>query len=169
MTESRINHCQLLFGLITGCPTIDTIRPGSKVTTFCLHRQSAYACPDSAPDYNMSFQHVQIPRDYHGNHALCLKAFCYWLLVTVGLQLKMWIQTFQTSLAWCRSNHRRNGPSMKIVPNKIAKELFTQIFLRNFWLWDICQNIFDTSWDFKRDKFSGKWFFKNLALRCQRH
>jgi hypothetical protein len=30
------------------------------------------------------------------------------------------------------------------------------------YLTNICQNIFDTYWDFERDKFTGKWFFKNL-------
>jgi hypothetical protein len=42
------------------------------------------------------------------------------------------------------------------------KTVFTQIFRRNFWLWNICQNIFDTSWDFERDKFTGKCFLQNL-------
>jgi hypothetical protein len=66
------------------------------------------------------------PRDYHGNPALCLEAF--WL-VTCQVAAKMWIRTFQNSLA-CRNNHRRNGvPSAKIVPNKIAEK---QYLLRSF-------------------------------------
>jgi hypothetical protein len=91
---------------------------------FCLHRQSAYVCSDSAPDPNLlrgvklwiprtdwlpslfTWSYVVIePRDYHGNHALCLEAF--WL-VTCQVAAKIWIQIFQTSLA-CRNNHRRNG------------------------------------------------------------
>jgi hypothetical protein len=93
-------------------------------SSFCLHRQSAYACSDSAPDPNLlrglklwiprtdwlpslfTRSYVVIdPRDYHGNHALSVEAF--WL-VTCQIAAKTWIQIFQTSLA-CRNNHRRNG------------------------------------------------------------
>jgi hypothetical protein len=95
---------------------------------FCLHRQSAYACSDSAPDPNLlrgvklwiprtdwlpslfTWSYVVIdPRDYHGNHTLCLEAF--WL-VTCQVAAKIWIQIFQTSLA-CRNNHRRNGVRLR--------------------------------------------------------
>jgi hypothetical protein len=47
---------------------------------------------------------------------------------TCQVAAKMWIQTFQTSLA-CRNNHSRNGVRPRRVPGKIAKK---QYLLRYF-------------------------------------
>jgi hypothetical protein len=42
------------------------------------------------------------------------------------------------------------------------KTVFTQDFSYNFLVIKHFVKIFDTSRDFERDKFTGKWFFKNL-------
>jgi hypothetical protein len=131
---------------------------------FSLHRQSAYACSDSAPDHNL-LRTNWLAGDYHGNHALCLEAF--WL-VTCQVAAKMWIQTFQTSLA-CRNN-----PSAKIVLSKIAKKQYLlRFFLEIFSYKTFVKIYFDTSWDFERDRFTEKWFLESWKVKgvigCQRH
>jgi hypothetical protein len=100
-------------------------------------------------------------------HVLCLDAF--WL-VTCQVVSKIWIKLHWEWLA-CRNNHRFKGYHFtKIVPNKLTKKRCLLRFLLEIWycyvnhLSNIILYFFYR--DFERDKFTGKWFCKNVAEWC---
>jgi hypothetical protein len=96
-------------------------------------------------------------------HALCFDAF--WL-VTRQVVYTIWIQLHWEWLA-CRNNHRlKVYPFTKIVPNKLTKKQCLLRFLLEILDCKSFVEYYLILRDFERDKFTGKWFCKNVAEWC---